>query len=413
MKVKNFKSELKQNPVSWIVFLPTIIVVLLSLTSVLFPALILRTLGGFDDNVGIDPFEPGSLAYPFLITNFIFLVLGFLYYKNKLPQIITKSIRFILNFEISSKLAFFVIIITIGSYIVVSVGELFNGEFLADYYRRGEYFLENYDVTKIGGLGLFSHVSFFLTTSSMQLFGNYKVASFIASISLLVLTYFFTFEITQKRFAGIIAMVIVLQSRLFLFFDTSVAYPNFWIVFYLLSLYLICKKWPLAPISYVLSLLTKVLTGMFFPMTLFFIYRSSMVKRKKILVFISYGIIILLGVAIFFSTNQGSMRTDFSSSEFKPHDFWGGFSTLNSTFRSDGLLLLFLLPLTVGLFMASRKGVLHADSIMFFILTMLLFSPFFGALTYASNPPYRFMPMIIFFAIGIGVLFSKRFNLKV
>jgi len=148
-------------------------------------------------------------------------------------------------------------------------------------------------------------------------------------------------------------------------------------------------------------------------MTLFFIYRSSIVKRKKILVFISYGIIILLAVAIFFSTNQGSMRTDFSSSEFKPHDFWGGFSTLNSTFRSDGLLLLFLLPLTVGLFMASRKGVLHADSIMFFILTMLLFSPFFGALTYASNPPYRFMPMIIFFAIGIGVLFSKRFNLKV
>jgi len=159
-------------------------------------------------------------------------------------------------------------------------------------------------------------------------------------------------------------------------------------------------------------LLTKVLTVMFFPMTLFFIYRSSIVKRKKILLFISYGIIILLGVAIFFSTNQGSME-DFHSSEFKPHDFWGGFSTLNSTFRSDGLLLLFLLPLTVGLFIASRKGVLHADSIMFFILTMLLFSPFFGALTYASNPPYRFMPMIIFFAIGIGVLFSKRFNLKV
>ena len=312
MEVKNFKSNLKQNPVSWIVFLATISIVLLSLTSVVFPALILRTLGGFDDNVGIDPFERGSLAYPFMITNFVILALGLLYYKNKLPTIITKSIRFIFNFEVSSKLAFFIITIIIGTYIIFSVGELFNGEFLPDYHIRTKYFLENYDVTKIGGLGLFSHVSFFLTTSSMQLFGNYKVASFIASISLLVLTYFFTFEITQKRFAGIIAMVIVLQSRLFLFFDTSVAYPNFWIVFYLLSLYLICKKWPLAPISYVLSLLTKVLTGMFFPMTLFFIYRSSMVKRKKILVFISYGIIILLGVAIFFSTNQGSMG-DFSS----------------------------------------------------------------------------------------------------
>jgi len=413
LKVKNFKSKLKQNPVSWIVFLPTIIVSLLSLTSVLFPALILRTLGGFDDNVGIDPFEPGSLAYSFLITNFILLALGFLYYKNKLPQILTKSIRFIFNFEISSKLAFFVVIIIIGVYIIVSVGELFNGEFLADYHKRVEYFLENYDVTKIGGLGLFTHVTFFLTSSSMQLFGNYKVIPFIASITLLVLTYFFTFEITQKRFAGIIAMVIVLQSRTFLFFDTSVAYPNYWIVFYLLSLYLICKKWPLAPISYVLSLLTKVLAGMFFPMTLFFIYRSSIVKRKKILLFISYGIIILLGISFFFFMSQSPMEKDFISSPSPSHDFWGGFSTLSSTFRIDGLFLLFLLPLTVGLFIASRKGILHADSIMFFILTMLLYSPFLSAFSHAINPPYRFIPMIIFFAIGIGVLFSKRFNLKV
>jgi len=38
--------------ISWIVFVPTVMVVLLSLTSVVFPALILRTLGGFDDNVG-------------------------------------------------------------------------------------------------------------------------------------------------------------------------------------------------------------------------------------------------------------------------------------------------------------------------------------------------------------------------
>ncbi len=143
MEKNNFKSKLKQNPVSLIVFLATISIVLLSLTSVVFPALILRTLGGFDDNVGIDPFEPGSLAYSFLITNFIFLALGFLYYKNKLPQTITKPIRFIFNFEISSKLAFFVITIIIGVYIVVSLDELFNGQFLPDYHIRVEYFLRN------------------------------------------------------------------------------------------------------------------------------------------------------------------------------------------------------------------------------------------------------------------------------
>ena len=100
MKVKNFKSKLKQNPVSWIVCLSTIIVVLFSLISVLFPALILRSLGGFDDSAGIDPFELGSLAYSFLITNFIIFGLVILYFKKRLPSQLTNSINFIFNFEV-------------------------------------------------------------------------------------------------------------------------------------------------------------------------------------------------------------------------------------------------------------------------------------------------------------------------
>jgi len=143
-------------------------------------------------------------------------------------------------------------------------------------------------------------------------------------------------------------------------------------------------------------------------MTLFFIYRASMVKRKKILLTSYFGIILLLGIAITFSMDQIPDLSGFRDTDFKPHDFWGGFSTLSSTFRIDSHVLLFLLPLTVGLFIASRKGVLHADSIMFFILTMLLYPPFLGALTYAQNAPYRFVPLIIFFAIGVGVLLSKR-----
>ena len=79
--MKNFRSELKQNPISWIIFLATIILVLLSLISVVFPALILRTLGGLVDNVGIEPFEFGSLAFPLLISNFIsqYFSFGFLH----------------------------------------------------------------------------------------------------------------------------------------------------------------------------------------------------------------------------------------------------------------------------------------------------------------------------------------------
>jgi len=331
-----------------------------------------------------------------------------LYYKKKLPTIITKSIKFIFNYEISSKLAFFVIVIIIGIYITASIGELFNGRFLPDYYERGESLFENYDFTKVGDGGLNKHFGLFLTTSSMHLFGNYKVIPFIASIALLVLTYFVTFEITQKRFAGIVAMLIVLQSGIFLFYDTAVVYPNFWIVFYLLSLYLVYKKWPLSPISYILSVTSKGLTAVFFPMTLFFIYRANITNQKKIRLAISYGIIVLLGgiIIFFMGQNLGSPEVPFSG--FNSHDFWMGFAAFSSSLRADGLVLLFILPLTVGLFVASRKRVLHADSIMFFVLTMLLLGPLLLAFSDHHNVPYRFVPLIVFFAMGVGVLLSKR-----
>jgi len=408
MDIKNVRSEHKTSLVSLIIFLITLVVVIFSLMSVVFPALVMRTISVIDDNLGINPFELGTWAYPLLITNFIIFGLMLLYYKKKLPTIITKSIKFIFNFEISSKLAFFVIVIIIGTYIIFSVGELFNGRFLPDYYQRGESLFENYDFTKVGDVGLNKHFGLFLTTSSMHLFGNYKVIPFIASIALLVLTYFVTFEITQKRFAGIVAMLIVLQSGIFLFYDTAVVYPNFWIVFYLLSLYLVYKKWPLSPISYILSVTSKGLTAVFFPMTLFFIYRANITNQKKIRLAISYGIIVLLGGIIIFFMGQNLGPTEVPFSGFNSHDFWMGFAAFSSSLRADGLVLLFILPLTVGLFVASRKRVLHADSIMFFVLTMLLLGPLLLAFSDHHNIPYRFVPLIVFFAMGVGVLLSKR-----
>ena len=64
--------------------------------------------------------------------------------------------------------------------------------------------------------------------------------------------------------------------------------------------------------------------------------------------------------------------------------------------------------MTVGLFIATRKGIRHADSIMFLILGMLLMPPLLDALSFSINVPYRFIPLIVFFAIGTGLLLSKK-----
>jgi len=397
--------------VTWAVFLFTLFTVLLSLITAIFPALLLRSFGGFEDNVGINSYEIGIWAFPLLVTNLVVFGLWFLYVKHKLPKKITKSIKFIFSFEVSPKVAFFVVTILIGSYIVFSIGELFDGKFRPDYYVHFVDWLELFSITEFNVTPLGQHLMLFLENISMQVFGNYKVIPFIASIALLVLTYFITVEMSKKRFAGIVSMVIVLQSNVFLMYDTSVAYPNFWILFYLLSLFLIFKKWwwPLSPISYVAGILSKAMTAAFLPMTLFFIYRANISRHQKLWCVIFYGVIIISGI-IFLSVIETDLfeKHDVDVGEFSGHDFWEGFSSVIIALRFDGLVLLFLLPLTLGLFHASRKGILHADSIMFLIFGMLLSGPLIQAFSSYTIIPYRFIPLIVFFAIGVGMLLSRK-----
>lgn len=400
--------------VTWVVFLATLVTVLISLIPAVFPVFVQRSLGEFDDQIGISPFETGIWTFPLLTTSSIILVLGVLYKKKLLPNIIKKSIDFIFKFEVSSKVAFFVITILIGFYILFSVSELLDGTYLPDYYIRVKSWIDNYSVTEVGNWGLGYHVMIFFIKSSVQIFGNDKVVPFIASIALLVLTYLITLEIAKKRFAGIVAMVIVLQSGIFLIYDTSVAYPNFWILFYLLSLYLIFKRISLSPIFYLASILSKIMTVAFLPMTLFFIYRTNFPKKKKIQIIVYYGIVLISLLGFVFVTGTNLFLTEFEK-ETRPlepdkvnREFWIGFAAFYSSFRFDGLVLLFLLPCTIGLFFVSRNGVPHSDSIMFLIMSMLLSAPFVAGFSNSVNVPYRFLPLVVFFAMGVGVLLSKR-----
>jgi len=39
---------------------------------------------------------------------------------------------------------------------------------------------------------------------------------------------------------------------------------------------------------------------------------------------------------------------------------------------------------------------------------MLLISPILTGFTEFTNQPYRWVPLVVFFAVGIGILLSKR-----
>jgi len=396
----------KPRVISWVVFFSALTVVLITLISVVFPAFVNTRFGGFPNYSNINPFEIGIWAWQLLVTNAIVFSFAFLYFKNKLPRFVTRSIRFIFNFEISKRIALISILVILGIFVSFAVQHLSAPDPWGDY--SGIRVLEQkWKIDGIGYNGMDYYVKYFLLFLSLKIFGNDRVVPLLVSISLLVLIYFLTSTIAKKRFAGIVALVIVLQSSLFLTYYSSPTYENSWTLFYVLSLYMIIKKWPLSPISYVLSLFSKSFTGAFFPMTFFFIYESPISRKNKIWVLVSYAAIVVILISGFLFYKDfllGELR------EFNSHDFWQGFTAFSFEFRHDGLILLFILPLIVGLGVASKKGILYSDSILVLITWIFLLSSLLLAFTTQTNQPYRFMPLVMFFSIGVGTLLSKNFR---
>lgn len=406
MKEK-FNIRQRSTALSWAVFLASLQIVLLSLVPVLFPALVGRSVSPIA-SAHVDVWEIGVLGMPLLITNLVMLGIGLAYFTNKFPDKISNGIKFIFKFEVSKTVAFLVMVVMLGIYISFSISELSEEEPWGDY-TGVKNTVDAWTIDKVFK-GFDLHVRWFLLSSSVNVFDNMRVIPFIASISLLVLTYFLTLQISHKRFAGLVATAILLQSPVFLKYDTTATYENFWTVLYVFSLYSITKFWPLSPISFGLSVASKALSAVFLPFTLFYIFQSPISKKQKIGVGLTYLFIIIIGLIAFTVlglTLPGAIGEG-REIEFVDRFYWDGFTSLAYQIRFDYLVVLFLLPLTFGLFLASRKGVLRADSVLVLVAGVLFSAPLLTGFTDITNQPYRFIPLVVFFAIGVGTILSKR-----
>ena len=385
---------------------------IISLFAIIFPGFFISIY--FPYNVEIVPFEPSIWLIPVSSFSFVFLVLGFVYYKRKLPVQVYKCIQFILNFEISKRITVILGIIIFVFYIGFSVNELsINEDGQFPDYGILKTALQIWPSTESDDIYVQEqnsrYVRMVLLETSLEIFQNIKILPFVASISLLIVTFFLTYQISHKRFSGIVALLIILQSHTFLFFDTVAVYENFWILFFLISLYLINRKWQLSSILYLLALFSKAFIFVFFLSTIFYIYRARISSRKKIWAMCSYGGVILIILTVF--SFGDSIYGDIIN--ISDPEFFLALNTLGYTLRYDVFIILSLLPVTIGLFFTSRRGFLQADSILILILASLLAGPFISMLTgfYLQQVvvmPYRFLPLIVFVAIGVGVFLSKK-----
>ena len=381
---------------SYTVFLFSISIISICSVSVIFPALIQSVTSEFSDfpfyTPLVDPFELGALAIPFIILNGMILGIGIIYYKKHY------SLERLFNFDVSNKIAIIVIVIILSIYIGATVGE-FSVEEQWEDFSRIQSTVNDRGIENLQGFDLY--VKYTLLTISQNFFGDMRVIPFVASIALLVATFFITKEITQKSVPGILAMILVLQSNIFLTYDTSATYSNFWILFYVLSLYLILRKWQLSHISFVLSIFSKSLSTIFLPMTMFFVLNNTK-GRKRIYLTLSYGGLILAG--LFAASNLNIM---FGDTTYLPENFTKGIETFSYQLIFDPIILIFLLPLSVMLFLKSLKGYSQANSILILISGFLLIPPLLITFTTQTNEPYRLIPLVVFFAIGASILLGK------
>ena len=401
--------------VSWIVLFFSITISSISLISVIFPALIAETVSNNGlEELGIsqheeNPFQTGPLAILLIFTNII--IFGTYFLRNRFPNKIFKSFKKGIRFNPSTKVTTISIIIILSAYIILTIPELEKSEEFKDIIgiekRLNESIRDDRFTFEdaISGNQNYSlaepHVKYSILLISEKVFGDFRIIAFFASVSLLLLTYLITNAITNNRFAGLVALLLVVQSNLFLSFDTSAVYSNFWILFYLLSLYLLVKVWFATPILFGISIFCKMLTAIFTPMSIFFILNSEISNSQKIIISSIIVILLIVGGIIFLGTQESDKLTSFEIDRF-----WESFASFAFQIRLDIITVLFLLPLIFGLFLSSKKFK-HANSISILISGVLLSGPILAGITDQTNQPYRLIPIIVFFAIGVGMLFPK------
>ena len=402
--------QISSKIVTYATFLITLGIVGISIISVIFPALIISNTYELPNN--LEPFETSPWAFPIIISITSLLSLGFLYKNEKLPSYFYSGIKFILNFEISKRVAIVSGIIIIGLYIGFSSNELFLDEVnqWPDYLILEEA-LVIWPSTDHSSIYVNEqntrYVRMILLDFSQEFLQNIKFLPFIASILVVIFTALITIQISKKRFAGILSMLILLQSITFTDFDTIAVYENFWVLFFLISLYTIQKKsWYASPISFILSIFTKAFVITYFWINIFFIYRAKISKKTKYFLLASYAIIISITYFIF--QNQSDIiydqiiKIDFNS-------FLNGFTGWGNSMQLDPFVMLSVVPLTIGLFLKSLKGVKQSDSILIMIMGTILAGPLIALVTdFYFILPYRFIPFIVAVAIGIGVFLSKE-----
>ena len=159
-------------------------IVVITLLSVIFPALIISNIGIQSND--LEQFEIGNDGFIILLCNIVIVSLGIAYYKNKLPSQFQKGLSNLLQKQLSKKITIIILVVILLPYIVLSSPELLidEGSQAPDY----QIFLAAKNIFPFGKTTFTEaaeqndrYVRMILLITSLEIFQNVKIIPFLGS----------------------------------------------------------------------------------------------------------------------------------------------------------------------------------------------------------------------------------------
>lgn len=239
-------------------------------------------------------------------------------------------------------------------------------------------------------------IKFYQFCLSQEIFGNPKIIPFAESVGILIVSFFLTNRISRNHFAGLIAVTIIMASKIFSDNTTSFGYSTEWVFFFILAVYLIYTKPVLSGPVYLLSILAKGVTILFLPIIFYLIFKSDISKRSKKISYLSLGAMLVFVILYTLFAGNHFVQTNIPI-QFHPEKLEGLLYNIyyNFTVEAQDPIILFLIPvILIGL---------NNKPILLFVVYAFSMQVWLPLLSDYNMGSYRMVPFVIMLSIGAAV----------
>ena len=305
------------------------------------------------------------------------------------------------SFENEIPIILSLVLLITSATVILEYHELNNSETYPDYFDNVKPYLDSCDPTDYP-IEKRGHLKWWFICASEHWLGNAKIIPFIFSSALIPITYFFVSELTKYRTVGLITILLMVSSDTFLNFNTTSTYELSWVLFLILSTWFAIKGNPtMTSIMFILSFFAKPLALIYLPLLMITAWQLAPNNRKEIIFTLGLICGIIISIAIF----GGLARVIGSDLALNTDKFFQG---LYGWWFYLGASMFLAMTIPLIIYKLIHNYIKQKDKISFviasFIIGIIISVPLIEGLTDQLNHVYRFIPLVIFSASGIGYI---------